>query len=153
VSPQQLFLLFTLVPVIEIALLVWIGMQTSLLFVLGLVIGTGILGAGLARYQGFQTLRRISADLELGRLPGESLVDGLLVLLAGLLLIVPGVLSDLAAIGLLFPPSRRVLKGLVRRRLQARMARMRDGHPGRVFDGDQIIEVRVTESSPRELPR
>jgi UPF0716 protein FxsA len=151
VFARLLFLLFTLLPVVEIALLVWIGMQTSVLFVLGLVIGTGILGAGLARYQGLQTLRRISADLESGRMPGESLVDGLLVLLAAFLLILPGVLSDLVAIALLFPPTRWALKGFVRRRLQARMVAIRYGRAG--FDADQIIDVRVVESPPRQLPQ
>jgi UPF0716 protein FxsA len=150
---RLLFLLFTLLPMLEIALLVWIGMQTSVWFVLALVIGTGILGAALARYQGWQTVRRISADLDMGRMPGESLLDGLLVLLAALLLIMPGVLSDLAAIGLLFPPSRRALKGFVRRRLQARMVAMHHGHAGPAFDGDQIIDVRVVNSPPPQLPQ
>jgi len=62
------------------------------------------------------------------------------------------VLSDLVAIVLLFPPSRRVLKGVVRRRLQARMSGMHYDRSVRGFDGDQIIDVRVTESPPRQLP-
>ena len=148
---RLLFLLLTLLPVVEIALLVWIGTQTSVMFVLALVIGAGILGSLLARYQGWQTMRRISADLELGRMPGESLMDGFLVLLAALLLIVPGVLSDVVAILLLFPPSRWVLKGIVRRRLQARMVAMH--HIRADFDADQIIDVQVVDSPPRQLPQ
>ncbi len=150
---RLLFLLFTLVPVVEIALLVWIGTQTSVMFVLALVIGTGILGAALARYQGWQTLRRISVDLDLGRMPGESLLDGMLVLLAALLLIVPGVLSDLVAIALLFPPSRWALKGFVRRRLQARMVAMHHGRAGSGFDGGEVVDAHFVDSPPRQLPQ
>ena len=105
----------------------------------------------MARSQGFQTVRRISVDLEAGRMPGETLVDGVLVLLAALLLILPGVLSDLVAIALLFPPSRWALKGFVRRRMQARVVAMRHARAG--FDGDQIIDVRVVEHPPRQLPQ
>ena len=82
----RLFLLLMLLPVVEIALLVWITQSIplppgeALLVVLGFVVGAGVLGAWLARRQGFQTLRRISADLEAGRPPTESMLDGLLVL-------------------------------------------------------------------------
>lgn len=142
----QLFLFLTLVPVIEIVLLVWIGSKTSWLFVLGLVIGTGILGAWLARHQGLKTLRRISSEIEMGRMPAESLLDGLLVLVAAVLLIIPGFLTDVVAIALLFPPSRQGLKSLLRRRLQARVVATRYASFG--TEHDQIIEVRVIENPP-----
>ena len=116
----RLALLFTLLPIIEIAVLVWIAGRTSLWFVLGLVIATGLLGAWLVRQQSWQTMRRISADVNRGQMPTESLTDGMLVLLAALLLIMPGVLSDVLAISLLFPPTRRMFKAFLRRRLQAR---------------------------------
>ena len=93
--PSRLLLLITLLPLVEIAVLAWIATQTSVLFVLALVIGMGALGAALARYQGWQTMRRISADLETNHMPGDALLDGLLVLLAALLLIIPGVVSEI----------------------------------------------------------
>ncbi len=147
---RRLFLFASLVPLIDIVLLAWIATKTSWLFVLALVIGTGILGAWLARHQGLRTLRRIASEMEAGRMPTESLLDGLLVLIAAVLLIIPGVLTDVVAIALLFPPSRRFLKEWTRRRLQASVIMKRYTH----FDADhdQIIDVRVIENPPRQLP-
>jgi UPF0716 protein FxsA len=144
----RFFLLFTLVPVVEIALLAWIASRTSLAAVLALVVGTGILGAWLARRQGFRTLRRISADLEAGRAPAAAMVDGVLVFVAAVLLVVPGVLTDVVAILLLFPPSRRVVKSFLGRRVQVRAATR--GYER--FDHDEIIDVKVIEAPSRQLP-
>jgi UPF0716 protein FxsA len=150
----RLFLLLTLVPVIEIVLLVWITQSIplptaqALLLVLALVIGAGMLGAWLARRQGLQTLRRISADLEAGRVPAESMLDGLLVFVAAVLLVIPGLLTDLVAIVLLFPPSRRLVKSLVGRRMQVRAAASRQTR----FAHDEIIDVKVIEAPSRQLP-
>jgi UPF0716 protein FxsA len=144
----RLVLLFTLLPIIEIAVLVWIAGHTSLAFVLCLVVATGVLGAWLVRYQSWQTLRKISAELDAGRMPAESMLDGLLVLIAALLLIMPGVLSDAVAILLLFPPTRSLLKSFVRRRLQARVVRTYGQSAEPV--PERIIDVRVVERSPNQ---
>jgi UPF0716 protein FxsA len=146
----RLFLLLALLPVVEIVVLVWIATKTSPLFVFGLIIGTGVLGAWLARHQGLQSLRRIQAEVAAGRMPAEALVDGMLVLVAAVLLIIPGLLSDVMAIALLFPPSRNVLKGLVRRRLRMRVVTM---HSVPTASGhDEIIDVKVIDSPPRQPP-
>jgi UPF0716 protein FxsA len=147
------FLFFTLVPAVEIVLLVWIASETSGLFVLGLVLGTGLLGVLLARHQGMQTLRRIAADLDSGRMPADSLVDGLLVMAAAVLLIIPGLLTDLAALVLLFPPSRKALKTFARRRLQERVVMAHYASFGSSHDRESIIDVKVIENPPRQLPR
>jgi UPF0716 protein FxsA len=108
-----LFLLFTLLPLIELALLIYIGSKTSVLWTILLVLGTGVAGAALARWQGWRTVQRIRLELRAGRLPDDSLFDGLLILAAGLLLISPGVLTDILGLTLLVPP----LRTLVKRRL------------------------------------
>jgi UPF0716 protein FxsA len=144
----RLFLLLTLVPVVEIALLAWIASRTSLPAVLALVVGTGILGAWLARRQGFRTLRRLSADLEAGQAPAAALVDGFLVFVAAVLLVVPGVLTDVVAILLLFPPSRRMVKSFLGRRMQVRAAT--SGYER--FTHDEIIDIKVIEAPSRQLP-
>ena len=148
----RLFLFFTLVPAIEIVLLVWLASQTSWLLAASLVIGTGLLGAWLARRQGLQTVRRITADMEAGRMPAEALVDGLLVMAAAVLLIIPGLLTDLAALVLLFPPSRKLLKAYVRRRMEAQVVMTQHVRFGSHGVHDEIIDVRVIESPPRQLP-
>src|SRR3972149_4678710 len=105
-----LFLLFTLVPLVELALLIWIGGQTSIGFTIALVLTTGIVGAALARWQGWRTRARIQDELHAGRMPADALVDGLLILVAGLLLVTPGVLTDAVGFSLLIPPLRTLVK-------------------------------------------
>jgi UPF0716 protein FxsA len=106
----RLILLFTLVPLAELWLLLWIGSMTGPEFAFGLVIVTGIVGAALARRQGLQTWLKIQKELSEGRPPTGSLVDGLLILIAGAVLITPGVLTDVVGFMLLIPPIRAALK-------------------------------------------
>ncbi len=117
----RLLLLFTLFPLVELVLLVALAQRTSLLFTLAVIVVTGVAGAWLARKQGTQCLRRIQAELSKGHMPGDSLVDGLMILVAGVLLITPGVLSDLVGISLLIPPIRTAFKRLVMARFKHRI--------------------------------
>ena len=81
-------------PVVELILLIEIGQRVGTLATIGLIMGTGIVGASLARQQGLSTLARLRKDLDEGRLPAETLVDGVLILIAAAVLITPGVLTD-----------------------------------------------------------
>jgi len=83
----RLLLLFTVVPLVELALLLWIGSLTGLRFTLLLVLLTGIIGAGLARHQGLRCWLRVQQQLSAGQLPADPLVDGLMILVAGALLV------------------------------------------------------------------
>ncbi|QDU79332.1 phage T7 F exclusion suppressor FxsA [Polystyrenella longa] len=105
-----LFLLFTLVPVVELYLLFQLGSHTSPLFAIGVVILTGIIGAALARQEGAKALRRIQQELGSGKMPADSLTDGVMILVAGILLITPGMLTDVVGFSLLIPPIRRLMK-------------------------------------------
>ena len=110
----RLFLLFTIVPVVELALLIRIGGLLGLGPTLLLVIGTGAAGAWLARREGLRAWLAVRDELQGGGLPGESLVHALLILAAGIVLITPGVLTDIAGILLLIPPVRGRLLARVR---------------------------------------
>jgi UPF0716 protein FxsA len=151
---SRLFLLLTLLPLVELVVLGWIGSKTSWPAVIGLVLGTGLVGAWIVRRHGWRTMQRIQADLNAGRMPAGSMFDGLLVFVAGLLLIMPGVLSDVAAMLLLLPFTRNLVKRYLRYRFGRRMAgsftSFRAAGPGRHDDidirHDQIIDVRVIES-------
>lgn len=106
----RLFLLFVLVPTADLVLL-WILFITlpwyvSLLWILV----TALLGSFFARQQGAKVLREIRQEMQRNLLPANSLVDGVLVFTAGILLITPGVLTDLAGFALLLPRVRRVLR-------------------------------------------
>ncbi len=146
---RRLFLLLVLLPVIDIVLLVWIAYHVSVPFVLLLVLGTGILGMLLARHQSLRTLGRITSELDRGQMPADSLLDGLLVLVAGVLLIIPGFLTDVLAIALLFPPSRHGFKTWLRHRLQGHVTTTQYTRFGSTTGRDQILDVRVIENPPR----
>lgn len=114
----RLLLLFILVPVAELALLIELGKRMGLAATLGLIVGTGILGAWLARQQGLGVLSKIRLELDQGRLPTGHLVDGALILVAGAVLMTPGVLTDALGFFCLIPPGRRVLKDYLGRRFE-----------------------------------
>ena len=97
---------FLLLPLIEIALFIVVGRAIGLLPTLGLVILAGIAGGLILRQQGLQAIARLRNNVNAGTIPGRTMFDGMLIGLAGILLIVPGFLSDLVALTLLAPPVR-----------------------------------------------
>ena len=116
----KLFLAFTIIPIIEIYLLIEIGSMFGALTAVTLVILTGFLGAVLARKQGLQTLFRIQESLREGRMPSGELLDALLIVIAGLLLLTPGFLPDSAGFLLLIPATRNSIKYWLRRQIELR---------------------------------
>lgn len=118
----RLLLLFTVVPLVELSLLLWIGRQVGIVATVGLVLGTGFLGAWLARREGLRTLALVRRDLAEGRLPAENLLDGLLILIAGAVLLTPGLLTDLAGFALLTPVVRRSIRRALAERLRRSLA-------------------------------
>ena len=116
----KLFLAFTIIPIIEIYLLIEIGSMFGALTAVTLVILTGFLGAFLARMQGLQTLYRIQESLREGRMPSGELLDALLIVIAGLVLLTPGLLTDSAGFLLLIPATRNSIKYWLRRQIELR---------------------------------
>lgn len=119
----KLFLFFTTVPLIEFYLLLRLGQVIGLWPTLGVVFGTGFLGAVLVKRQGLAIFRRLLSEMEEGILPAEALFDGVLLLLAGALLITPGLLTDCLGIVLLLPWSRSSIKAWLRRKIEQKIAR------------------------------
>ena len=113
----KLFLLFTLIPIVEIYLLIRVGEHIGAGNTVALVIITGLSGAYLARVQGLQILSRIRRNLDAGIMPSGELIDALLVLVAGIVLITPGFMTDCIGILLLIPPTRLLLKRELAKRL------------------------------------
>lgn len=114
-APLLVLLLF---PLVELALLIEIGRKVGIFGVLLLIVGTGLIGAAALRAHGFAAMRRARSALQRGQAPAEGLVDGVLIILGGLLLISPGVLCDLAGAALLLPGLRHAIKRWLRRRLE-----------------------------------
>ncbi len=108
----KLFLLFTTIPLIELWLLFRISQQTSIGATIALVLVTGAVGASLARWQGITTLRSMMAELSQGRMPKDQLIDGAMILVAGAVLLTPGIITDVFGFLLLIPPCRAVAKKL-----------------------------------------
>ena len=106
----KLLLAFTLIPVIELYLLIKVGALLGPFHTVLLVIATGLAGAYLARMQGLQTMFRVRVSLQQGIMPAEELLDALLIFVAGVVLITPGLLTDAAGLLLLLPPVRSFLK-------------------------------------------
>lgn len=114
----KLLALFTIVPLIELALLIPLGMEIGLWPTIALVLGTAILGAVLGKLEGAKAWRRIQEDLQQAKIPGDSILDGLAVLIAGVFLVTPGVLTDIVAIGLLIPPIRKPIRAFARKKFE-----------------------------------
>jgi len=113
----KLFLGFTLIPMIELYLLIKIGAAVGAFNTLLLVILTGAAGAYLARLQGLQTMLRVRERLQQGEMPAEDLLDAMLIFVAGIVLLTPGLLTDIAGLLLLFPVTRLQFKKWLRKRL------------------------------------
>ena len=150
----RLLLLFTLVPLAELALLVWLTQQTSLLTTVLLVLVTGFIGAALAKWQGFRAWNAVRSDLNSGRLPTTSILDGVIILIAGALLVSPGLITDACGFLLLVPPVRRAARArlfdYLRRRVSVRFESFA-ARAGGLTSGDVIdAEFRRADATPIE---
>jgi len=114
----RLALLFIIMPILELALLIQLGQVVGVPLTLALVISTGVTGAWMARLEGLKTLWALQSELAQGRLPTQSILDGLAILVGGALLLTPGILTDIIGFSLLLPLSRRAIQRSVRARLE-----------------------------------
>ena len=106
----KLLILFVLIPVTELYILIEVGKKIGSLTTIGIIILTGIIGAYLVKGQGFMILKKIQNDLNEGIMPGDSLIQGAIILAGGILLLTPGFVTDIIGFIFLIPVSRRVVK-------------------------------------------
>ena len=104
-------------PLLEIGAFIWVGGEIGIGWTLLLVILSGIVGATLLKRQTLSTLRAAQAETRAGRLPERQIVHGAMIALAGILLIVPGFISDIVGLLLFLPPVRDLVWNAVRRRI------------------------------------
>ena len=121
----RLLVLFVVVPAVELALLIEVGSRFGTLATLTLIVATGVVGAALARSQGLSALRRIQRDLAEERVPAGSLVDGAIILVAGALLMTPGILTDVFGFLCLLPGFRDLIKRVLWRRFESAVLEQR----------------------------
>lgn len=110
---KLLVLLFICIPLIEIYLLIQIGAQIGALPTLGLIVLTAVIGAFLLRIQGLVTLAKIRHSMDQGELPAGSLIEALILLIAGVLLLTPGFFTDAFGFICLVPSTRHWLVRLL----------------------------------------
>ena len=144
-----LFLLFTLVPLVELWLLFRLSGVFGFPTTLAVVLLPGMVGASLARWQGWQAMHRIRNEMSQGIMPAQALGDGVMILVAGVLLITPGVITDVLGLALLVPPFRTAMRKLLQYWL-AKNFRVETvvSSPGVEVHGDneKIVEGRVVEA-------
>ncbi|MFO8059357.1 MAG: FxsA family protein [Bacillota bacterium] len=114
----RLLALLTLIPLAELALLLEIGKYIGTWRTVGLVVLTGIVGAFMASREGTAVFRRIRLEVSGGQIPSGSLLEAGLVVAGGLLLLTPGLMTDLVGFACLMPPSRRQLRNWIARRVE-----------------------------------
>jgi UPF0716 protein FxsA len=114
--------LLVVVPIIEIAVLIAIGQVIGAAWTILLVLATSALGGWLLRREGGRAWRAFQTDLAEGRPPGNTATDGLLVLIGGIFMLVPGFVSDVIGGLLILPPTRRVARALVLRTFSHRIS-------------------------------
>ncbi len=118
----KLLILFTLVPILELYVLIEAGRQIGTGATIAMIFFTGIAGAYLARSQGFNLITRIQRDLNEGRIPAGEMMDGAMILAGGLLLLTPGFCTDLFGFCLLTPTTRNILKAWLQKWLEKKIA-------------------------------
>ncbi|MBD8066478.1 FxsA family protein [Devosia sp. PTR5] len=111
-------LCFLLLPLLEIAVFILVGRSIGLFPTLALVILAAVGGALLLRQQGLGVVARMRSSMNAGALPGREMFDAMLIGFAALLLVLPGFLSDIAALALLLPPVRHWIFGALARRVR-----------------------------------
>ena len=154
-----LFLFITLLPIVEILVLVKIGQSTEWWVPILWVIAMGFAGLAVVRWQGLKAFQQVREETRSGRMPADRFVDGLLRLLAGFLLIFPGVLTDIAGAALLVPPIRTLIKrgakAWMRRHIEVRIGGLaanfpQSGNPP-AHRQDEIIDARVISSRVEDV--
>ena len=120
---MRLALLFIGLPLLELYILIKIGSYLGPFLTIALIIFSGLLGLLLARFEGLRTLHQIRQNLSQGIVPAEEMVDSVLIFVGGVLFVVPGVITDVAALVLLIPFTRTIFKRWLRRRFDRAVER------------------------------
>ena len=115
---QYLLFLFIILPLMELYLLIKIGVVIGAFNTIFLIVSTGVIGAYMARGQGLMILSKINHELSHGEMPSESMVDGLFVLVGGVLLITPGIVTDIAGFIFVIPETRKYIKKYLKKKFR-----------------------------------
>jgi UPF0716 protein FxsA len=135
--PYLFLILIVVFPLLEIYVLIKVAGLIGAIPTIALLVFSAVLGTLLLRWQGLVTLRRVRAALSRGESPAGDLLDGLMVLISGVLLLIPGLISDIAGLLCLLPPLRR---SLARRVFKPRPPASDDSASTNPRPGPRVIE-------------
>lgn len=142
-------LFILLMPLIEIAGFILVGSEIGVLATIALILGSTILGGMLMRIQGLGALSRIRAEMERGNVPDRELVHGLMIMVAGILLVLPGFLSDILGLALFIPAVRNLAWRFLRGRIVVVSSGTRTGAGGGWGERPRTIDLDEDEFSRR----
>ena len=148
--------LLLLLPAVEIFVFIKVGQAIGAWKVVALVFLSAIVGAALLRYQSIGVIRRLDRDLKQGRTPDASLFDGFLIVVGGVLLIVPGFVTDIIGLLLMVPFVRRLVRNFIKSRVTVRgFGSYRSGFR-RQRRGEDVVDLSPEDfhrEEPRDPPR
>jgi UPF0716 protein FxsA len=150
-----LLLAFLVIPIVELYVIVQVASGIGVLDTLALLVLVSIVGAWLVRHQGLSIVGRIQQQLAAGRMPGDELIDGGLVLFAGALMLTPGFVTDAIGLLLLLPPTRLPIRGLLKRRFTGRVTAFTAGSwpgPHRTGPSGSVVDVDGREEQNPDDP-
>jgi UPF0716 protein FxsA len=152
-----LILLLIVVPLAELYVIVQVGQAIGVLWTIGLLLLSSIIGAALLRSQGRSVWRRFRVALASGRPPARETVDGALVIVGGALMLVPGFITDAIGALLLLPPSRTTVRRVILRRAGGRLFAGLGTVGGAASRArtrqDYDVDATAREIDPPNLPR
>lgn len=150
--------LLLFIPILEIAVFIMVGGQIGVALTLGMILVTAILGSILLRIQGFATLASIQEKSRSGAIPGKELVNGVMIMIAGVLLLTPGFVTDSIGFLLFFPPFRQFLWSAIASKVvvQTKSSFQKNGHPfGDARNNpnqDGVVDLDPSEFSEKPNP-
>jgi UPF0716 protein FxsA len=143
-----LFILFVVVPAVELYLLIQLGQLIGAAQTFGIILATGFLGSYMAKTQGLAVWNKLNAKMAAGQMPGKELTDGAIILVSGTLLITPGILTDVVGLLGLIPLTR----SLLRRAAQSILKRRTGLHMGFSTFGASQPNMGFGQSGPFSPP-
>ncbi len=114
----KLLLLFLIIPIVELAILIRLGNIIGVIYTILLVGFTGVVGVSLAKIQGVMVISRVKIQLMRGKVPADNLLGGLLILIGGIMLLTPGLLTDITGFSLILPGTRNLGVKFLKRKLK-----------------------------------
>lgn len=135
----RLLILFILVPIAELALLIEIGKAIGTWPTIAIIVVTGIIGSYLLKWQGVSTWRKFHQNLSRGGFPGDTIIEGVLILVGGAFLLTPGIVTDALGFILLIPQSRALVVKAVKAYLKKK------------FDYEDLIVIEPDEPEQNEF--